>query len=73
MSIKVNYLYVDEAYSPIVAKALWANQCLIPGITYTDKYYERAGKIYIHKEIKGTVKCRSIVEETLRHNTLKTV
>lgn len=55
MAIKVNNLYVDEAYSPIVVKALWANQVLIPGITYTDKYYERAGKIYIHKEIKGVV------------------
>lgn len=55
MGIKINNLNVDEAYSPIVEKALFEDTVLIPGVTYTDKYFENAGKIYIHKESKQSI------------------
>ena len=50
MGMKINELNVDTAYSPIVEKALFEDIVLIPGVTYTDKFTEVAGKLYVHKE-----------------------
>ena len=54
MGMKINELNVDSAYSPIVEKALFEDIVLIPGVTYTDKFTEVAGKLYVHKETSQT-------------------
>lgn len=55
MSIKINDQFVDEAYSPIIEKALFSDSVLMPGKTYTSKWVEVAGKIFVHKQVKGSV------------------
>lgn len=60
MGIKINNLNVDEAYSPIVEKALFEDVVLIPGLTYTDQFVEKAGKIYVHKEIATNINPKAV-------------
>ncbi|MCK4258757.1 MAG: hypothetical protein KAX49_07250 [Halanaerobiales bacterium] len=49
MSVIYNTQYVDEKYSKIIEPNLYYDSVLIPGVTYTDKYEEQAGGIFIHK------------------------
>lgn len=49
MSVIYNTQYVDEKYSATIEPNLYYDSILIPGVTYTDKYEEKAGGIYIHK------------------------
>jgi len=49
MSVIYNTQYVDEKYSAIIEPNLYFDSVLIPGVTYTDKYEEQAGGIFIHK------------------------
>jgi len=49
MSVIYNTQYVDEKYSSIIEPNLYYDSVLIPGVTYTDKYEEKAGGIFIHK------------------------
>jgi len=54
-TIKINDQFVDEAFSPIIEEALFAESVFVPNKTYTPKYQEIAGKIYVHKQVKGAV------------------
>ena len=49
MAVIYNTQYVDEKYSAIIEPNLYYDSVLIPGVTYTDKYEEQAGGIFIHK------------------------
>jgi len=49
MSVIYNTQYVDEKYSSIIEPNLYYDSVLVPGVTYTDKYEEKAGGIFIHK------------------------
>jgi hypothetical protein len=41
--------HVDERYSPIFEPNLYFNSFLVPGVTCTNKYQQKAGGIYVHK------------------------
>src|SRR5574344_505461 len=42
--------YVDDKYSSLVEPNLFANNILIPGVTFTDKYQTGpGGQIFVHK------------------------
>lgn len=49
MATIYNSQYVDEKYSSIIEPNLYYDSVLIPGVTYTDKYTEKSGGIFIHK------------------------
>lgn len=53
MAIKIAQTNVDEVYSKIVEPNLYTNTWLIPGVTCTDKYTEKAGGVYVHKIVSG--------------------
>lgn len=53
MAIKIAQTNVDEAYSKIVEPVLYTNTWLIPGVTCTDKYTEKAGGTYVHKIVSA--------------------
>lgn len=41
--------HVDERYSPIFEPNLYFNSFLVPGVTFTNKYQQKAGGIYVRK------------------------
>ena len=41
--------HVDERYAPIFEPNLYYNSFLVPGVTCTNKYTQKAGGIYVHK------------------------
>jgi hypothetical protein len=41
--------HVDERYASIFEPNLYFNSFLVPGATYTNKYQQKAGGIYVHK------------------------
>ena len=48
--IQYNGQYVDERYSSIFEPNLFTNAWLVPGATYTDKYFQGpAGGLFVHK------------------------
>ena len=49
MAVIYNTQYVDEKYLPIVEPNLYYDSVLQPGVTFTNKYEERSGGIFIHK------------------------
>lgn len=49
MGVIYNTQNVDEKYSAIIEPNLYYKSVLIPGITFTDKYEQQAGGIYVHK------------------------
>jgi len=49
MAVIYNTQYVDEKYSATIEANLYYDSVLIPGVTYTDKYEDKAGGIFIHK------------------------
>lgn len=49
MSVIYNTQNVDEKYSAIIEPNLYYKSVLIPGVTFTDKYEQQAGGIYVHK------------------------
>lgn len=49
MSVIYNTQYVDEKYSAIIEPNLYYKSVLVPGVTFTDKYEEMAGGIFVHK------------------------
>lgn len=53
MAIKIAQTNVDEVYSKIVEPVLYTNTWLIPGVTCTDKYTEKAGGTYVHKIVSA--------------------
>lgn len=53
MAIKIAQTNVDEVYSKIVEPVLYTNAWLVPGVTCTDKYTEKAGGTYVHKIVSG--------------------
>lgn len=53
--IKINDLNVDVNYSKILIEALHADTVLIPGLTYSTDTFEKAGKLYFHKQTKDTI------------------
>ena len=40
---------VDTTFSPVLVKNLFKDNTFIPGVTFTDKYNERAGQIYARR------------------------
>lgn len=53
MAIKIAQTNVDEVYSKIVEPVLYTNTWLVPGVTCTDKYTEKAGGTYVHKLVSA--------------------
>ena len=49
MAVLYNTQNVDEKYSAIIEPNLYYKSVLIPGVTFTDKYEQQAGGIYVHK------------------------
>lgn len=49
MSILYSNQHVDERYASIFEPNLYFNSFLVPGVTYTNKYQQKAGGIYVHK------------------------
>jgi len=49
MSVIYNTQYVDEVYSDSIEPNLYYDSILIPEVTYTEKYKEKSGGIFIHK------------------------
>lgn len=47
--IKYGTHYVDERYSSLFEPNLYTNAWLVPNVTYTERYTEKAGGIYVHK------------------------
>lgn len=44
-----NTQYVDEKYASIIEPNLYYKSVLTPGVTFTDKYEQQTGGIYVHK------------------------
>lgn len=53
MAIKIAQTNVDEVYSKIVEPNLYTNTWLVPSVTCTDKYTEKAGGVYVHKLVSA--------------------
>jgi hypothetical protein len=49
MAIKYGTHYVDERYSSLFEPNLFTGAWLIPNVTCSDRYAEKAGGIYVHK------------------------
>ncbi len=55
MAIKYGELNVDEKYAKILEPNLYIDSVFADGITFTSKYEEKGGAIYVHK--LGTTTC----------------
>lgn len=55
MAVIYNTQFVDEKYSAIVEPNLYFDSVLQPNVTFTDKYEERAGGIFVHKLGSGAL------------------
>lgn len=55
MAIKYGELNVDEKYAKILEPNLYIDSVFADGITFTSKYEEKGGAIYVHK--LGTTAC----------------
>ena len=49
MAVIYGNQHVDEKYAPIFEPNLYYNSFLVPGVTCTNKYTQKAGGIYVHK------------------------
>lgn len=67
MAIKINNVSVDNKYSGIVEPNLYTRGWMIPDVTYTDKYEERAGGIEVPKLVSGGKKDPVKVGSDLTH------
>ena len=71
MAIKINNVSVDNKYSSMVEPNLYTKTWMIPGVTYTDKYEERAGGIEVPKLVSGGKKDPVKVGSDLTHTDVQ--
>lgn len=67
MPIKINSVNVDEKYSPILEPNLYTNNWLIPGVTCSNQYEEKAGGIMIPKLASSGKKAPTTPGQKLEH------